>query len=230
MNTKKHLTNSGFSIIEVMLAVSLFVIFVSGMATVALRGMDNNRTAQEQVIANQFASEGLEAVRSIRNQDYSYLVKSAGTGVVRSGGGVWAFSGANNVFEKYTRVLSVAAVNRDGNGDVVASGGTADPDTKKITSTVTWAVGSARTNSVVLTTYLTDWPSPVGGGPTPTPTPSVSPTPVPASCTDVCVNNGFTSGTCRGNVGECVTNGETNIPAGNSFCTGGINADTCCCL
>ena len=45
MNTKKHLTNSGFSIIEVMLAVSLFVIFVSGMATVALRGMDNNRTA-----------------------------------------------------------------------------------------------------------------------------------------------------------------------------------------
>lgn len=59
--------------------------------------------------------------------------------------------------------------------------------------------------------------------PTPTPPPSAS------SCDDVCVNNGYDEGTCRWSSYACTSNGETPVPAGNQFCTGGPWADTCCC-
>src|SRR5260221_3387378 len=56
------------------------------------------------------------------------LVNSGGEGIARNGSGVWAFSGASNVLSKYTRVLTVSDVQRDGSGNIVASGGTVDPN------------------------------------------------------------------------------------------------------
>lgn len=149
----------GFSVIEVLLAAAMFMIFSVATGTVVLQGFSGNRLGEEQTIASQYATEGLEAARSVKNQAFSNLVNSAGVGIVQSGG-VWTFSGANNQFgpsNKYTRVLSVTDVLRDGSGNIVASGGTLDPDTKKITSTVSWNFGPSRPDSVVLTTYLTDF-------------------------------------------------------------------------
>jgi len=63
----------------------------------------------------------------------------------------------------------------------------------------------------------------LGASVTPTPTPS------PSSCSQYCVNQGYSSGTCRQNSNKCSQNGETHESGGDSFCTGGANADTCCC-
>lgn len=294
---KKYSTKS-FSVIEVILAAALFVILSTGAVSVILQGLDSNRLGEEQTIANQYASEGIEAIRSIKNQAFTNLVNSAGVGVTQSGG-VWIFSGSNNVLSsKYTRVLTVSDVQRDGSGNIVTSGGTLDPLTKKITSTVSWNFTPTRSDSVALTSYLTDWRSNInfgtctvycqqmfsyisgtcrqsagqcnsngetyqsggdiyctGGpnadtcccaGPTPTPsptpivtatpTPTVGPTvtptltPTPITCPSYCVTNGYGTGTCRQNAGQCTSHGETNLPAGNVYCTGGPNADTCCCI
>ena len=67
--------------------------------------------------------------------------------------------------------------------------------------------------------------------PTPTPSPSASPTPSPSptSCAEVCTQSGYSAGTCRKNAGACNSQGETHVSAGDTFCTGGRNADTCCC-
>lgn len=151
----------GFSIIEVILAVGIFMIFVSGVAGVVVMGYTSNRLSAEYTVANQFAAEGIEAVRSIKNQDFAELVNLAATGVVRTSL-VWAFGGTNNTLfrnasEVFTRVIKVEAVSRDGSGAIVASGGTTDTDTKKITSTVTWNFNAARPQSIALITYLTDW-------------------------------------------------------------------------
>ena len=141
-NWKLDIRNSqrGFSVIEVLLAAALFAIFSTGIIGVVLQGFDANRLGSEQTIANQYASEGIEAARSIKNQTYTNLVNSAGSGIGRNGSGVWAFAGANNVLSKYTRVLTVADVQRDLSGNIVSSGGTTDPNTKKVTSTVSWNV------------------------------------------------------------------------------------------
>lgn len=149
--------HKGFSVIEVILASAIFLIFSTGGIAVVLQGLEANRLGSEESIANQFASEGIEASRSIRDQSYANLVNSTGTGVTRNATGVWTFAGTNNTFNKFTRVIVVSSVQRDGSGNIVASGGTVDANTKKITSTVTWNFTPTRTDSVVLTTYLTNW-------------------------------------------------------------------------
>lgn len=163
---KQHLSfyHKGFSVIEIILAVAIFVILSSGVMTVILQGLDSNRLGEEQTIANQYASLGMEAVRSIKNQNFAGLVNSAGTGIA-SISGVWAFSGASNTLaSKYTRVLKVEDVNRDVSGNIVSGSGTLDAYTKKISSTVSWNFTPTRANSVVLTSYLTDWKRPLVAG------------------------------------------------------------------
>lgn len=147
---------AGFSVVELILTSAIFLIFSAGAIFVVLHGFDLNRLGEEETIANQYATEGLEAVRSIKNQNYSSVTDSASTGITRTSN-VWAFSGTNNTLGKYTRSIAIASVNRDVSGNIVSSGGTADPDTKKVTSTVSWSAGPTRNNSIILTTYLTNW-------------------------------------------------------------------------
>ena len=153
----------GFSVLEVILAAAIFVIFSTGAIIVVAHGYNSNRLGSELTVSNQFAAEGIEAVRSIKNRAYGNLNNSLGTGVDRDGTfNYWTFGGANDLLthnsgDDYTRVLKVEDVNRDVSGNIVTSGGTLDPDTKKITSTVTWNFNSARPETTALVDYLTDW-------------------------------------------------------------------------
>lgn len=159
----KKYNQKGFSVVEVILAAALFMILATGSVAVILQGLDSNRLGEEQTVATQYASEGIEATRSIKNQNFASLVNSAGTGISRVGT-VWTFSGSNNTLSsKYIRVLTVSDVQRDGSGNIVASGGTLDPLTKKVTSTVSWNFTPTRSNSVVLNTYLTNWKKAIVG-------------------------------------------------------------------
>src|SRR5882724_2623028 len=99
----------GFLVIEVMIAAALFVIFSSGIIAVVLQAFDGNRLGSEETTANQYAAEGLEAVRSIKNQSFSNLVSTTSAGLMQSGG-VWTVNGISNSFGKYTRVISISAV------------------------------------------------------------------------------------------------------------------------
>lgn len=74
-----------------------------------------------------------------------------------------------------------------------------------------------------------------GGGPpspspSPTPAPTPSPTSSPTSCTTYCQSQGYSSGNCDKNAGQCNRNDQTHLDGGDSFCTGGPNTDTCCCI
>jgi prepilin-type N-terminal cleavage/methylation domain-containing protein len=153
----------GFSLLEVILACAVFVIFSVGAVSAILSGLNLNRLGSEYAIATQYAAEGVEAARSIKNQAFANLVNSAGTGVIKSGT-VWTFSGTNNVSDKYTRVISIADVNRDGSGNIVASGGTLDAMSKKVTSTVTWNFSPAKNESLTTASYFTNWEAPFGKG------------------------------------------------------------------
>lgn len=159
----------GISILEVILAAAIFTIFSSAAVVAVISGFNLNRTSLEQLISTQFATEGIEAVKSIKNKTpgYSNLVNSAGTGVDRDVNGTWVFGGVNDTFDsnRYTRVLKVEDVFRNAappSGDIITSG-TLDPDTKKITSTVTWDFTPSKSDSVSLITYLSDWRKPILG-------------------------------------------------------------------
>ncbi|MCX6750827.1 MAG: hypothetical protein NTZ83_05195 [Candidatus Pacearchaeota archaeon] len=49
------------------------------------------------------------------------------------------------------------------------------------------------------------------------------------NCPNYCYASGYSNGNCRSSSGNCVSNGGTPLPIGDPYCTGGSNADTCCC-
>lgn len=160
----KNLNNKGFSILEVILAAAIFMLFAIASGGAILQGFTLNRLGVEETVATQFATEGLEAARSIRNQNYSNLTNTLATGVARNAtSGTWEFSGSNNILnagKTYTRTIKVENVQRNP-CNIVTTGGALDPDTKKITSSVSWNFTPSRSNSVDLITYLSNWKKPI---------------------------------------------------------------------
>jgi type II secretory pathway pseudopilin PulG len=164
----KITTDRGFSVIEILLAAALFLIFSSGAVGIIIYGNRMNLLGEEQAVATQFANEGVEAVRSIKNQNFTTLSNTycaTGSGIQKSGS-VWTLkaTGTSDTFDTiYNRIITICDVQRNSNGDIVASGGTNDPYLKKVTSTVSWNAGTTRADSVVLSTYYTNWKKKKGG-------------------------------------------------------------------
>jgi len=159
METAKNKNQKGQSVLEVLLASALFVIVATPLIGILLQSLQIGGTSNDDVTATQYAAEGLDAVRDIRNQSYASLSASAGEGATTTSG-VWGFAGASTTFGKFTRIITVTSTYRDGSGNIVASGGTLDAKTMKVTSAVTWS----NAHSVALSTYLTNWRASYGGG------------------------------------------------------------------
>lgn len=153
---------SGFGLIETIVAVGIFsIIAVTGMTTI-LHTYSINRLSANETEASLMAQEGIDAVRSVRNQGWNSpflsgaLTHSCSTGCgVTTGGGYWALKSGSDTQGAYTRTILIENVFRDGTGAIVTSGGTLDPDTRKVTSQVAWDFTASRNNAVEVTTYLT---------------------------------------------------------------------------
>lgn len=142
-----------------------------------------------------------EGLEASRNiRDASFSNLSDGTSGLAISGNQWTFSGSSDTTDSfYTRQITIS---------------TAGTDRKQVVSTVSWQQNNQRTGSVSLTTDLTNWRN----------TTSIS------SCTIYCQTVGsYTLGTCRENSQQCTNNSETYESGGDSLCTGGTSADTCCC-
>lgn len=142
-----------------------------------------------------------EGLEASRNiRDENFSNLVNGTSGLVISGNQWTFSGSSDTTDSfYTRQITIS---------------TAGTDRKQVVSTVTWQQNNQRTGSVSLTSYLTNWRNT---------------TSIP-SCTIYCQTVGsYTLGTCRENSQQCTNNSETYESGGDSLCTGGVNADTCCC-
>jgi hypothetical protein len=166
MKHVRLLKQTGFPVVDIILLVVIIFIFSGGAVVVLIKGFNTYRSSTETLVANQYARDGIDAVRSIANQTYSNLVAKKGTGLTRVSSGSssnWAFSGAYNQFgpqNMYTRVIEIASVYRDDSGNIVSSGGNIDPNTMKAIAIVTWNHTPTRIDSVVQTTYFTNWSAP----------------------------------------------------------------------
>ena len=142
----------GFSVVEIIIAVAVFGIVSIAAITTSLQTLSTNRLSDEYARGSYLATEGVEAARSIREQNWANLV--AGTYGVASISGKWQFSGSNNALGKFNRTVAVSAVNRNA-GAIVTTGGSVDANTMKVDSTVSWNFTPLRTNTITQSTYLT---------------------------------------------------------------------------
>jgi len=146
-----------FSLIEIILAIAIFMILaVTGITTI-LHSFSVNKLGEEQTNADLYAQEGLEAVRSIKNQGWSNISADVQTKGLQSSNGYWEFNGTGDSKDKYTRTILISSVNRDGSGNIIESGGSVDPDTLKVTSAVSWNFSGPRNDVVTYSTYLTNF-------------------------------------------------------------------------
>jgi len=158
-NGKWRMVNGGnkpnaFSILEIILAMGLFAIIISGAVGVVIQAFSSTRLGEEVTKATFLATEGLEAVRAIQERDFGSLV--TGTYGLDKASEIWKFSGTQDTSGKYTRKIVISDVYRDGNGDIVEGGEFLDLYTKRAEALVTWNFAPGRANSVSLKTYFTN--------------------------------------------------------------------------
>jgi Tfp pilus assembly protein PilV len=142
----------GFSPIEVILASTIFGMLVTAMIGALIYGQQSTVESGDRGRAVMLADEGIQAARSIRNNNYSGLTN--GTYGLSQLLNKWVFSGTSDTSGIYTRQVTVTSKSTNA---------------KLITSTVTWQDGSS-VASVSVNSVLTNWSAAM--------TPAITPGPI----------------------------------------------------
>jgi len=148
---------AAFSLIEVLLSISLFSIFVMMLVAALLQSQENADLTSNRLRAAQFAEEGLEAMRSIKNENYEGL--SDGDYGLSWTGGKWILSGTQDTQDRFIRQVNISTIS---------------DSLKLVRLTVTWPQTAARTATLSFESYLSNWSLPRQGDwtePTPDPEP-----------------------------------------------------------
>lgn len=137
---KSYNLQAGFSIVEVILASAVFVLLVTALIGAYLYGEEATMLAGNRARAVMFAQEGLEAVRNIRDFDFTNLAD--GTYGLSTAGNEWSLLGSQDINDIFTRQIIISSV---------------DPTRRSVTANVSWQQNPQRTGLVSLTTRFADW-------------------------------------------------------------------------
>lgn len=145
----------GQSLLEVMVALGILVMIIAALARFIVGASADVQWSREQIAAAFYAQEGLEAVQSIAERRFEEL--SPGTHGLNTASGFYTLSGTSNAWAPYLRSITVAAVQRDGAGNIVASEGSADDNARLVTTEVTWPRPRGGVGIVSFLQYVTSW-------------------------------------------------------------------------
>jgi hypothetical protein len=118
--------------------MGLMTILLPALLTGFVASREGKPQRENRLYATALIKEAEEALRVTRNTNWSAI---SGGGVyhpVDSGTNWSIVPGTETVATYYTRQILIEDIQRDSNGNIVTSGGTADPSTKKATITVSW--------------------------------------------------------------------------------------------
>lgn len=147
---------AGQSLVEAIVAVAVFSAISFVALTFAISSFDAAAAGERLTEVQGYATEAMEAVRAVRDRGWQDL--TLGTHGFTTSSGYWDFAGTGDSFaDGIARSVTVSAVGRDANGDIVASGGTDDPKTRLVRAYVTSTLSGAPTVVYSIAAYLTDW-------------------------------------------------------------------------
>lgn len=136
----KAIVKNGFSLVEIVLSVSVFALIVTALAGSYVYGRESAALSGDRARAMLIADEGIQAVQNIKDASWTNL--SDGTYGLATSSGQWIFSGGSDTSNQFTRTVSVATI---------------DSYRKGVTSTVSWQQNGQRSGSVSIFTELTNW-------------------------------------------------------------------------
>lgn len=152
----------GFGLVEIVVASAIISISIFSLSAVAVIGSRLQNQSLEKIRANFLAEEGIEVMRFLRDKSWDSNLALLNSGInyylsFASSTSNWSIGSAivpltDSFFD---RKITIDDVLRDSNDNIVISGGTNDPNSKKITVTVYWQERGA-TSTASLSTYLSD--------------------------------------------------------------------------
>lgn len=152
-------SNSGLTLVEVLIATSMILVFLlafSGVHNLYLKTAFSNG---EVVKATELAEESLEVVRFLRDSSWNTNIAPLSLDtdyyLVFEGGGWQVTTTKTPIDTIFERVVTLSAVYRDVSADIISGGGTLDPDTLMVVSSVSWSRGGVATTKSI-STYLTN--------------------------------------------------------------------------
>lgn len=151
--------NSGQSLVEILVALAVGIIFVLGTIIAVQMSLKTGKDSEKIQTSAMFARELMDNVKIFAESDWHNISNLATTSANKyylntSNSPFTVVSGEESISvgtTTYSRYFYVDDVYRDGSGQITQSGGTLDPSTKKITIVYKWIGG----NDKYLITYLT---------------------------------------------------------------------------
>lgn len=150
----------GISVIEVLVAIAVLLISFIGIFGILVFSLQTSSSIRKTTLANFLAQETIEAVRNFRNgttwnmdglgtltTEVAYHQEQTGDAPPQ-----WTLALGEEIINGFSRKVIFESVDRDTNDNIVESGGTDDPETRKITVTVSW-----QDKNVEIITYLANW-------------------------------------------------------------------------
>lgn len=131
--------NQGMSLVEVIVAIGIFSIITTTGVGVFITSSKLTTVAEQKQAALYYARDGLEAVRSIKSDDFARLTN--GTHGLALVDNAWELQDSSDARDGYTREIYISD---------------AGTEIKEITSKVAWE-GIFGDSELSLTTQLTDW-------------------------------------------------------------------------
>lgn len=159
MNIKKL---SGFSIIELIIAIAIFSIVSSSLVGLILGGFNILQRSNDMLTAYNLANQSVEAVLSIKDEAWNTLVYSK-SAIVVSGNDL-IFSGEDTAEQigNFSRNVDFYPVYRDLDGNIVSATTTdayLDVNSKELLVTVGWELPNGDTKEIKRNLFLTNWSS-----------------------------------------------------------------------
>ena len=124
----------GFSLVELIIAIGAFVLLAGGVFSTIIGNYKNFYGVGDKQAVAEFAQEGIEAVRAIRDRSWQVIEDkvNSNTGLIKDSNNLWQFNGSSNTEGELTRVILISEVSRDDDGLIVSSGGDNDISTKSV--------------------------------------------------------------------------------------------------
>lgn len=155
---KKFIFKKGFVLVEVIIACAIITTITFAVFSSASKGISLSNLALRHIQASYLLEEGAESVKVIRDTSWTTISNlTIGTTYYLSfntNTNLWSLTTTPNTTDSFTRKIVFGAVSRNSSDDIATSG-TNDPRTKKVTITVSWPSGSG-TASKTLIFYLAD--------------------------------------------------------------------------
>ncbi len=143
MRTQPVQARPGFLLVEALIGIVLFGIFLGSVGVSFLASFNSSIAAGDRMEGTMLAQQALEGALSMRDASFSSL--SAGTYGVVIKNGVWAYSGSSvRTSDGFATAVTVSSV----------SSGLA-----RATAKTTWNNGQGRSGSVLLGIDISDWRS-----------------------------------------------------------------------